>query len=885
MGNYNPSAPSILGQEWRPIRNETVRLSNTSTSSFEVGHQFNLSTTQVLQDGRFYTEQMPASQTRLREYQIAVYPAGSESLTGPIRSVIIPCSSGGVTGTGAAIQRVSTVADALFTPGALSGYIELSAFAAAGVNSKLETFYAVSQYAQLLAGKRILAVNLKIQAVGCYTLHATQGLSGTIDLRNSTNTQSIIVAASNATSNVAGYPVIPGSESTLPGVDLPDIYRYSSVSALLLGPAPVDTLPLGESDFLSPVGGSITTGNMMPWTYDGLLRFDPSTAGRNSIYVTWEADNSRINYEMFVGYMALEVIFCEETRVAVGGKYFEYPTNGYGVNVVPLASPAYPFSTSPVLTAGSYTVAIHEAETRVTEGQNQGDISPINGLREISSLSGMNGVQINTTRILGETFTQETTHILPQLSLHTSGGPLKDVHVYGRQAVAQVYGSKTALQEIYDSPIGGARTWPQAKFIARRFGNTTVPLTLDCPAIPASTSSITPAAFDALDEIVDGWKEVTLSFSSPPSMGTGTNPEWRWSAAGEAAGNRWEVLGAYAPALSGVPGNLLNLVPSPHQLSIATYGQPVSGSQVQLGWMSGYAPPVSGTTEDATADAYLIFSYDMPPISGFTVSMGSQAVTGIGLDCGLNPCAIPTAILYSQLSWTAVTGSPAPVQIELQRMDSYDTTWRTIMLANSYAVSGAPSFRDYEARIGLTSSYRIRPVARYGFNGPWSPTVTLNVPTPGVSGGCLNNDAHVLVFTSNEYQNGLRNLAYSSVWEGSGARIDETFTYPEAGFVQLQAMYDRDDFVSFHSTERGGIQFTRNVLVQAAAVAAPNLNIQSLRDMAWSSASYICVRDEGGNRWFATVTVPSSHAVMRRRQQIAAITVTEVTQTPTQVSP
>jgi hypothetical protein len=394
--------------------------------------------------------------------------------------------------------------------------------------------------------------------------------------------------------------------------------------------------------------------------------------------------------------------------------------------------------------------------------------------------------------------------------------------------------------------------------------------------LTSSSASITPTEFDALTEIIDGWKEVSLRFTTVPAMGTlATDPAWTWSATAEVAGNRWEVLGAVAPALSGIAGNLHNLaVPAVSQLGTATYG----GSTRELTWMpQGVGSPwVSGASADSTADGVLMFSQDAPSVSGFTISTLSQSVSGIGQECGLNPCCIPTAIQYNQLTWTASSG---PYVVELQRMDTVDTDWQTIMMHASPA-SGAGTFNDYEARVGLLSSYRIREVNAFGFAGSWSSTVTATIAEPGVTIGCTG---HVLIFTSNEVQDGSRNLAYSTAWQG---RVEEAFSFPEASSVQLQAMYDRDFVTAFRSTERGGERFERELLIQAAAISPPTLaDFHGLRDMAWADLSYVCVRDDDGNRWFATVIVPSGRVMHFRKIYTAVVGIIQVTDTPSQVSP
>lgn len=219
---------------------------------------------------------------------------------------------------------------------------------------------------------------------------------------------------------------------------------------------------------------------------------------------------------------------------------------------------------------------------------------------------------------------------------------------------------------------------------------------------------------------------------------------------------------------------------------------------------------------------------------------------------------------------------------EIQRRDTVETDWQTIMKATSPAVTG---FNDYEARVGIISEYRIRTVNVHGFVGPWSPTVSGMIPEPGVGGDsdCLTG-GKLLIFTTNEQQDGAYNLAYSMAWLGQ--QVEEAFVFPESSFVQMQAMYDRDFYTAFRPLERGGETFERTVLVQAAAISPETLaDFKSLRDMAWATVNYICVRDEDGNRWLATVQVPSGNVIRNRRLYLAPVQITEVTETPTPVDP
>lgn len=1068
MGSYNPDAPIILGEEWVGIRDENLELS-PATNFIESGHGFTLATTRLLQEGRYYVNTIRPLSDRGQNMGMAIYPAGTEALSGPVKSVIIPCNSASVTG-GSVLGGAATAVAALLSP--TDGFIFFAADSATTMGVRIG--FAVNSYPQL-NGKRILGINI---------LHRVSGSDSLIGPGVNGATQMVLTTEFSAlpTSNFVFYDRIHSSPTG-------EIVR----------------VPLGEINPFWTATSPITNSDRMHWTYAQLQRLDTTTPWLFVTMTTGTSINSGapVGSSMSVNYVALEVFYCEEQRVAFGAIQLGGASNTVGkdsingANIITMRSMSY--VANPPLPAGNYTAVI---TSPYVGSQDIGFIAAsnyplLNAERQLYPITPHPGVQVNIPFPLDDTavdrvLTKQTIQVLPQLSLHTTGSAtFTEPHAYGRQALAQVYGTNTAVQDIDQTPDASVSyNYPWVRFYARRFGNTTIPLTLTgsspgaglllpgtagnyastpdnavlditgdidikadvtmtaanwatgtvsfvakwddttqrsywfgtdgaghlrwrwsttganldgvvstavvtvpstgrlavrivydanngaagnttvfytaptlngpwtqlgapvvaagvvtmfsstavlevgsidngaSPFLPGtvhavevlnsvgttvanpnfasqppgtttfvdgagrtwtlngtasivsglttSTVSITPAAFDALTEIIDGWKEVTLRFTTIPAMGTlGTGPAWTWSATGEVAGNRWEVLGAVAPALSGIAGNLFNLaVPAASQLGSATYG----GSTMELTWMpQGVGSPyVAAPSEDVTADGVLMFSQDAPSISGFSISTLSQAVSGIGQECGLNPCCIPTAIQYNRLTWTASTG---PYVVELQRMDTVDTDWQTIMMHTSPA-SGAGTFNDYEARVGILSSYRIREVNAFGFPGLWSSTITATISEPGVTIGCTG---HILIFTSNEVQDGSRNLAYSSAWQG---QVEENFSFPEAGTVQLQAMYDRDFVTAFRSTERGGERFERELLIQAAAIAPPTLaDFHGLRDMAWADLSYVCVRDDDGNRWFATVVVPSGRVMHFRKIYTATVGVIEVTDTPSQVSP
>jgi hypothetical protein len=1268
-----------LGQEWVPIREENLPFS-PAVNAIELGTSFNLSSTTTFRDARFYTTDLPAPTNSFQTALVNVYPAGLEASTGPIQQVIIPVAVGLVTGGNITVTPGGNVAAALAQPGSDNG---ITFGYNSGNSQRVGLWFNVSSAGPMLANKRILNVSLlyagalgdfNALGVGIPFVNPNPVFFTTIvEQRNDGGTDIDFVGPAfiSNTGSLAQLATIPGTSG-------------SSLSNQVIG-----VLNLGDvNNFWDPAipPTSSTDTSRMPWRYVDLLRFEPTFgANRQMIRITFQIPQGLPNAFGVLDYVAMRVIYCEETRVAYGAKRFR--PYKYGTNIITMRDLL--FVPDPTLSAGSYTATL----SWVNPGEVDYDdslktsIPDTNGLRELYQIPSHPGVEIDIpfplAERLGETFTKVESHVLPQLSLHgTTGAPLVEPHVYGRQAVAQVYGTKTATQDILYTPSTAAASYPWVRYIARRFGDTSVPLTFTAGG---QSASITVDEFNALDEILDGWKEVTLRlpaamelasmqdtftrsvanswgttdtgqtyntsnstmsvngtkgvmthsavgtnldnillysasdfdmyFDIDPINGTGTGtanygvlarlsgtnwlsalvfypagatptcamnetingvavstsafpavpgvaaggavrvrfqaigkqlrmkaystaaaepdawlveltitqlttpgtfdfisqipgtftntppfntlfdnflinpfPFVTWSATGELAGNRWEVLGACAPAVSGVPGSSQTFAPLTQRLDIATYGQPVSGAPINLGWITqGVGSPwVTGTTDDTTSDAFVIFAQDMPMVTGFSVTTLSQAVSGIGQQCGLDPCCIPTDILYNRITWglpagtgyasdsfertvapnswgnadtgqawtedtgssttwsvsdghgrvnyvsgsvnrtstvdiggfeqdittefffdstyppntnrvglaarfvdtsnyyiavmnvssagvvqleiakivagvfttletgffplitagvsakrfirfqvigttlsaklwTEESGEPANWQVtttdstfttgtkagvyvrinvsgdfnvsfdnfalippafnfgyyELQRMDSVETDWKSIMRATGTWVT---EFNDYEARTAIQSSYRIRGVDVYDFPGPWSSTITATIPSPGVSGGDCLDTGHILIFTSNEHQDGSINLAYSTAWMGSS--VEEDFVFPEAGFVQLQLMYNKDFVTAFRPLERGGERFSRTLLVQAAAIAPETLaDFRSLRDMAWDAVNYICVRDEDGNRWFATVLVPSGRVLRDRRLYLAPVEIIETNDAPTPVDP
>jgi hypothetical protein len=1093
MGNYNPHTPYILGEEWVPIRNEDYQF-NPNATTRETGYGFTLTASRQLSTARFYVNDIEGRAFLNHQWAINVYPRGQEALTGPIQQVVIPMNNGVVTGgpggTFFSLNGASTLSECLAFTGD-NKYVQFNTNTTANAESgRFDAFFAVNDYAPQLTGKRILNVSL-LYAGNVNDQTAINGSSGGTAAPYTGNKQTF--QPTFVTLRIPQGSVGYGPDQTLgPGQQWGLLGSLSELGGTInVTRQRIATINMGDMNPSIPP--STVTNVPGPWTLAQLRRLDARNGIDGFVFLLFQVPPSSYDFitqiNLTLDYLALQVTYCEETRVATGG----YRTGfGYFPGGNAMAMTDLNLNANPILAAGDYTVtlqSVNPGDRGFLTNDLDGPYPGINAIREKYTLDSMPGVEVGVPFPLedhiGDTYTKTTTHIIPQISLHSSGAPLNEPHVYGRQIAAAVYGSITATQNLLDSAIGGASNFPWVRFYARRFGNTTVPLTISgsSPTVSGSSVSISVPDFDNLDEILDGWKEVTLRFPFAPSMGTGVTPTWKWSATGELAGNRWEVMGAMAPAVSGVPGNEYTFqAPSNIQLSPATYGQPASGSTVAMSWNPGFSPPISGAplAVDPWTDAVVLFSQDMPAVTGVTVLTANQPLTGVALDCVNFPWYVPTSMSYNQINWSA-TASSVPASgfayYEIQRMDTLTdwqtiaeetdpfgfsvvlrdtfnrtvangwgtadlggtwstsggsasdynvspqvgtvncsdtnsrftfingsfanvdfianvscpfftsaggavnammvarfvdssnyyglnvnftnagqvnlilqrvntalatsnnvityspgevltarfqvvgttlrgkvwranetepTNWQVIITDATYASGGfgtrtvldpgvtvprtvswsnftasvaTPVFNDYEARVGILSSYRIRAVNELLFPGPWSTTVTNTLVSPGITGQGMSSTSHTLLFTSNQAQNGGRNLAYAIADQSGNGQ--EQFNFPEAGFTQFQFMYGRDFQTAFRPLERGGATFSRTVLVQAAAISPPTLaDFTSLRDLAWDSLPYVCVRDEDGNRWFANVAVPQGRVETNNREiYLADLNITEVTAT------
>lgn len=843
MGNFNPNQPNILGMEFVPVQS-SVRYLDIGT---EWGYGFTVTGAPNNQLNNVQPVPFkPASPMAGQTVLYNIYPRGREDDVGDVQVVRWPVTTAFVTG---AIVSGSGAAAAVTEPSDNS-YINFS-----GATNRFRATFA-PPFA--LTGQRILGVELVYQAAG------TPGfaLEPTIE------------------SNAVIYPYGPEiiGPAQLSQVSEPGIVRLGEVNP-----------------WWSTAAGPNTEADRMPWRYADMQRWTTGTGGQ--LYVGIRVSNLPASGYARLGYVAMDVYYCEESRVAYGARAYGQDPAGlltFGALLGGSATMRDPSFANPVtLAPGDYTTTVTLADAG--NKYNAGDKYALPQVYQYAGVSSHPAVMVEkfkrTTGIAPALVPRSSaTDYMVASSLNAAGGSslqsgeasVPYISVEGAPVYLTPAGASISVeQEIWNGTNGlPATSAPLCRFYARRF-------TLDAPgdltvnAPPGANATITAAEFAALPELTvgengpgTGWREVNLTLPGAV-WGTGAAPAFQsvtFTMSGvttSQAIDQYQIMTARVFTYSTTEGR------SPVQTSAQPNYVKSRYDGLQNALMTWKTPENLTTTEtvDTTSTAIVMFSQELPAPTGLGAAMTSMAVSGIGLDCASLPACIPTGIYGTRLTWSAITVTGAFGHYEIQREDDIDD-WQTIANVNNRLTL---AFTDWEGRVGLQSRYRIRSVNVSDFAGPWSSTVAFTLPAPGVAG--VGDGNSVLIFTSNVGPTG--SLAYVMNWEGTP---EETFNFPEGSSVQMRPRYLQDYVTAYHGTERGGENFSRMVLVQAAAVPAPSLgNFKSLRDLGWADLPYVCVRDELGNRWFASVQVPNGLVKRNRRLYYANLNIFEVTGTAAEV--
>lgn len=842
MGNFNPNLPNIIGMEFVPIQS-SVRTLDIGTEwgyGFTVtGAPFNdLST---ITPWPFFTESAIAGQTVLYN----IYPRGREDDTGDINVVRWPVAT--VFVTGAVVSGASSTAAVQSTSD--NQFITF--------DNASDRIRAVFAPLNPLTGQRILGVDLVYQAAG------TPGfvLEPTIE------------------SNTVIYPYGP----------------YMTGPASLAQVSELGRVRIGEvNPWWSTAAGPNTETARMPWRYTDMLRWTVGTGGQ--LYFGIQVDTLPLSGFARLGYLALDVYYCDESRVAYGGRTYGQDPNGIlsfgtlGITTVTIRDTS--FTTPVTLAPGDYTATVTLADAG--DLYNSGDKIALPQVYEYAPVSTHPTIETaKFKRSVGSSPAvapeAQSTNFMVASGMSASGGTFlagEAAVPYFAIAGAPVYRtpsgvSITARQEIHEENNTGNPSFPLVRFYARRFRPDS-PGSLIVSGTGAGIATITAEEFAALPELTvgengpgTGWKEVNLStpLATIGSSGGFTSVAFVMdsvTAPTSTPMDQYQILMARTNSQSTVDGKAYATSGASNAYLLARY----DGLQNAIATWKTPETITDTVVTDTSSTAVVMFSQELPAPTGTAAALTSMPVSGIGQGCDGAPECIPESIYAINLTWSPIAVTGAFDHYEIQRSDDL-TDWQSIAYVTGHHTA---SFTDWEARVGMESDYRIRSVNVSDFAGPWSSTASFTLTSPGVGGVGTGNST--LIFTSNHGPTG--NLAYVMQFEGEPI---EEFTFPEADEVELQRRYQKNFFTAHHGTERGGEQFSRTILVQGAAIAAPSMgNTFSLRDLAWASLPYVCVRDELGNRWFANVKVPSTRVRANRTLYLADIDISEVTDAPAVVT-
>lgn len=847
MGTYNPDHPYVVGMQWPPLVIDQVLLDSSSEVGYTFRSQTGYSLTSGINKVRVRSTVPPPGQPNRKELVVNLYPADRINGTGPIRKQVIVCNNGSLV-AGASLQGGAATAWDAVQNASDGRYIQLS-----GPNASARFQFDTDggKALQALQYRRILDVTV---------LYAVSGPFG--ELPNG------LTLGLERTAPALNW--IMDSALTGPTVQTSNVTTRRS--------------RLGElNPWWSTTQSPAQTTTRLPWVLTGntgallpsLGLRDLSNNSTNKVYVRLSTDAAVPAGKLFqIHYLALEVTYCEENRIAGGG----VDISG-GIFLDPDGVYRYDVPIADVGSLGYDAVLQQGEEYALTVGQAySGAVSVASAVPIAIDRAGTleefpthRGVVLRKTLRRGALPQLETTTLMPALTMVTrSGVPTASdpsSQAYIAATVASLYNRYNDDQNQMRITPNTSGTFPWVRFYARRFPGTNEPLVVR-PTLAAGPYTqlapaveLTPDELDALPELINGWREVTLRLDTPLVIAPAdllTKIAWRFSSPADQQ-SPWQVLGA-------------DDNPYGANITVDVY----AGYGGSTEWAS-----IDGVS-DSSADLVVSFAREMDTVTGLAVTQQVQPLAVVDQECVQPADAIPTGIHFHRLSWEPVN-SPVVAGwgwYEIQRRDTTMPTdvWETI---GQITVPHATGMDDYEARVGVESRYRVRMVHRSGIAGPWSPEVAVTIPIPGVTGP--RTDVGVLILTSN--QDPAANLAYVNV---TARDEPEEFTFPEGGQTDLQQMYNRDFRVAFRPTERVGVEFTRTLMINAVGVPPATLDrgFTGLRDLAWDALPYVCVRDELDNRWLATVLVPTGTVQRVRGRghlELARATVIQVTDLPAPV--
>jgi hypothetical protein len=671
MANYNPHVPDIVGQEWVPIIGQPYQPDITE----ERGYSFTVSKTSgaapiVVRRGLFTLANVPSGVTTSQVPFMSLYPKGEERC-GPVQSVVMECDDAVSSGSDGAFFGALTGGQALRNPSDGSGYDFTSG--SAPISGVLDLSFNISDLPSFVG--RVYNVSLLYSADGDGLEQATIPNSMLVSLRYRSTDFFYSTGALQTGASFRG-----------------DLNKLASIS-------------LGE---INPNWSNATftgTNDRYPWTLPRLQLFSAASGDPMRIRFQWQAPE--LNTELKLYYAALQITYSPfENRIMYGGTHM-------GIDQVQTGtSPNYGFNGDDVrnrvmlrtantlvtgsgleLQPGEYTVTFNLADYgdanqplfNINAAAATNTRPTLDAIRELYEVPSINGVEIERAFTTSDVIRVAESRIIPSIGITVTGtaGPgAGDVYSgcqgYFTPKPGDAVSIATPSQNFHSDNKDGALPYPWIRFYARQ---TSGPIHADAGLTLAVTTPsggsvfITSAQLDALPEIFDGWREVTLRFAD------GTAPLWD----GDAATSRvisWNVngialdVGVAFQVLGAQTGLSFNNAAYQGSFSAAT---------------GGFFPLSSSSIGDYT----FLFSTDPPTITGIGVSTASVALTGIGTECSTTPACIPTSMNYNRVTWP-VPHSATAITDDFTRAVS--SGWGTSTSGQAWTTTGG-SAADYSVTV------------------------------------------------------------------------------------------------------------------------------------------------------------------------------------------
>lgn len=203
------------------------------------------------------------------------------------------------------------------------------------------------------------------------------------------------------------------------------------------------------------------------------------------------------------------------------------------------------------------------------------------------------------------------------------------------------------------------------------------------------------------------------------------------------------------------------------------------------------------------------------------------------------PPASLDVVYKVQLDWTLPNlNGGVFVATHIERADD-SQGWREIARISNPAVT---TFTDGEARANVPAEWRMRVEVDSGFSPYCDPTVNVVPHACGLS------------FTSNEDPS--LDIQRQDIVGDTG----RTWDWPELPKAEVWALHSRDKTVRFRPIEDRGDAFDFQLQVWGQNGQPVNGGRQAgeiIRRLLRANVTYICVRDEHGTRWFASLEARS----------------------------